>query len=1418
MEKHYNTKWLSSLYRGLLLSVSLLLVSGMAMAQLDGTYTINSASATSGTNFKSFADLASALKSNGVKGAVTINVVASSGPYSESVSFEPASGASATNTITINGNGETITTTSSTEVIDMYGADFMTFKNLKINAAGTGNNTKCVLMRNNADNNTFDGCEMIVSRYRGTSNSTAYVAFSGSTSSARSTGYHGSDNTFSNNKMWSGSTSNSTGPYYGIIQYYNYAKGNNKFEKNDMMHVYYYWMYNYYSSGYKVIGNKFHKQRNGANYAYITYAYYGNSRTTAEQIQLNDNEYYDLTCNYVYGMYSYRCQGSSAKPFQMSGNKCYNNDGLYVYGPRPYYANTYEANNNEVYGNAADYYLYGMYPYYSSNGECKGNKITNNDAGYYVYGMYCYFASNVNIDANTISDNSGGYGVYGFYHYYMTGSLINNTYFNNTGDYYNYAFLGGYCQGSLDVCHNTIVLDDDVDYYSYAFYAYHYYAFTNMNYKNNIVVISGKAGYYNYAMYSPYNYKDMNWENNDFYITSPSTNYYYTSSQHTTLANFNNSVGNNTNISVDPKFKNLAASDITPTNPVIANYGQPGYADVDFAGTTRTKCGPDIGAFEFTIDHNASDLVFTGAKECGGYSEAIKFTFNNGSTVDLEDARVYYTEIHVDETIDLVKASSSADYTFDAVPEFHEPGVNTIEVGLACDDNTANNTLTTTITITPAPHSFELSEGTNFPGYFNAGSMGNPDVTVPGKKIEYNVENPTKYGNSAYGTDWSAAIVAMTEGGTDVSSDANLTAPGSAKGILDFDPSATLADSMVWLGLTVTDNNTGCDSTFGRWVYVPHTPAVDWIAPDGCDGDVVAFVNKTKQEKGAIEYSWDFGDPNSGTENNMSTISDPVHKFSTYGTYTITMTAWNFDYPKFTYTKTAQVSISPVPTVAYRVNNACFGDAITFVNMTTLPSGITGTIDYTWNFGNGATSKKKDESYKYPAPGGYKVTLTASLKGCATSLTKNANQFAKPVADFSVSGKCNLEEIEFMNASTIAIGNTGYNWTFNDGSVSNLSNPTHAFATPGSHTVKLKAVSEFGCIDETERTFTLNESPKADFSYTDACSETAVEFTREGSLPSGANSIFEWDFDGEKVSTKENDKHKFGTVGVKNVSLKVSSDNGCSDMISKEFVVKLQAKADFVANNVCVGDEVVFTNNSEVAAGNLDYEWRFGGANAAGVSTSTNTSPRHNYKLGDESVTESFRVTLLALVPGGCSDSIAKTVTVNAKSDASFTATTNWRNLVISNQATTDGQSNQFNWTFGDGGRSNDVTPTYKYSVDKDMFEVCLAIINNAGCISKHCEEVELDINSSSVNDIAANSVFNVYPNPNTGIFNVKVLDPQNDLNIVIMDATGKTIKTVNTDASGVYNVDMTDVAAGVYMVQVINGNTSAMQRVTIAN
>ena len=109
--------------------------------------------------------------------------------------------------------------------------------------------------------------------------------------------------------------------------------------------------------------------------------------------------------------------------------------------------------------------------------------------------------------------------------------------------------------------------------------------------------------------------------------------------------------------------------------------------------------------------------------------------------------------------------------------------------------------------------------------------------------------NPTKVRtNGAYGTDWTAVATAMTEGGVDVTSDLTYHCSRSGKRYRCLRPiKASLEDSTVAICVTVTDNNTGCDSTFCRWVYVPATPQVaDWTAgQDGCDGDVVAFANKT---------------------------------------------------------------------------------------------------------------------------------------------------------------------------------------------------------------------------------------------------------------------------------------------------------------------------------------------------------------------------------------------------------------------------------------------------------------------------------------------------------------------------------------------------------------------------------------------
>ena len=250
MTKNYERNWLFT-FKSVILFSSMLFA-GTAMAQLSGTYTINSGAATSGTNYASFTAFATAINGVGVSGPVTVNVATGSGPYSESVTFT-ASG-TATNTVSINGNGETITS-SSTSVVALNGSDYFTFDNLNVTSTCTAAGTRCYWIYNNADNNTVKNSKLRILNYTGTDASTAYVAFTAS-ATARSGADHGSDNVIDNNTMSSNSTT-STGPYQGILDYRGSStktKGNT-YTNNTIRDVYYGHFYIYYTDGFDIRNN-----------------------------------------------------------------------------------------------------------------------------------------------------------------------------------------------------------------------------------------------------------------------------------------------------------------------------------------------------------------------------------------------------------------------------------------------------------------------------------------------------------------------------------------------------------------------------------------------------------------------------------------------------------------------------------------------------------------------------------------------------------------------------------------------------------------------------------------------------------------------------------------------------------------------------------------------------------------------------------------------------------------------------------------------------------------------------------------------------------------------------------------------------------------------------------------------------------
>lgn len=174
-----------------------------------GIYTINGANPTGGTNFQTFADAVEAI-SCGISSAVIFNVT--NAAYDEQISIPQIPNASSTNTITFNGNGATLQaapTTSLRHIIQLNGADWVTFNNLNILVQSGFNFGWGIHLTNGADNNTINNCTIDVTNVTSTTQSnSAGIVVSGSNTSVLTDG-SASNNTISNNTI--------NGAYQGII-------------------------------------------------------------------------------------------------------------------------------------------------------------------------------------------------------------------------------------------------------------------------------------------------------------------------------------------------------------------------------------------------------------------------------------------------------------------------------------------------------------------------------------------------------------------------------------------------------------------------------------------------------------------------------------------------------------------------------------------------------------------------------------------------------------------------------------------------------------------------------------------------------------------------------------------------------------------------------------------------------------------------------------------------------------------------------------------------------------------------------------------------------------------------------------------------------------------------------------------------
>ncbi|TAF93219.1 MAG: PKD domain-containing protein [Bacteroidetes bacterium] len=297
-----------------------------------GTYTINAGAPASATNYVSFNAARNAL-SCGIAGPVVFNVVPGSGPYLEQVRFDTVAGTSAVNTITFNGNGNTIRFSSSDAseraVIKLFRADWFIFDSLNIDAVGAGTNPYNVHLLQNADNNIFRRCTITNST---TSTSTLFVPIliNGDNASVTTgTGASCDNNLFEGNTV--------IGGYYGaaITGAAGSENISNRFVRNRFQDNYLYALFlNTGVQNSLVDGNTFTRATRTVTTTY--YAIYSIGAANGGHRFVN-NRVFDLfnqtptSTSGAFGIFCSNTGNTSANPTVIANNVMYNANGLGAY-------------------------------------------------------------------------------------------------------------------------------------------------------------------------------------------------------------------------------------------------------------------------------------------------------------------------------------------------------------------------------------------------------------------------------------------------------------------------------------------------------------------------------------------------------------------------------------------------------------------------------------------------------------------------------------------------------------------------------------------------------------------------------------------------------------------------------------------------------------------------------------------------------------------------------------------------------------------------------------------------------------------------------------------------------------------------------------------------------------------------------
>ncbi len=163
-------------------------------------------------------------------------------------------------------------------------------------------------------------------------------------------------------------------------------------------------------------------------------------------------------------------------------------------------------------------------------------------------------------------------------------------------------------------------------------------------------------------------------------------------------------------------------------------------------------------------------------------------------------------------------------------------------------------------------------------------------------------------------------------------------------------------------------------------------------ASSACPGLPVQFTDRTESLPFATltGWSWDFGDPSSGTANS-SNLQNPSHTYSATGTYTVTLTVTVDGSCQTVFSKNINVFAPPTPNFI-PPSASCENVPMAFTTI-----GTSNATSLTWDFGDPGSGAANESglasiSHQFSGNGVYEVTLSASnVYGCTAEISDSVS-------------------------------------------------------------------------------------------------------------------------------------------------------------------------------------------------------------------------------------------------------------------------------------------------------------------------------------------------------------------------------------------------------------------------------------------